>query len=214
MMQLTPSAKETISSYVGNDAAFFISSLVEETGVRLIIKRERTTKSGDYSHPHPKRPFHQITVNGSLNRYAFFITFIHEIAHLRTWNLYKNKVLPHGKEWKNQYFLLLKEINCPLYFPEDIRVALDYHIQHIKSSSAYDIRLMKALKKYDANPEILITVGDLVPDSQFEYRGRHFVRGEKLRTRIKCKCISDKRIYLFHQMAPIEPINTKQEYCQ
>ncbi|MEI6348507.1 MAG: hypothetical protein WCP69_11225 [Bacteroidota bacterium] len=206
-MPLTSSDNKLLSPFVGPVIGSCIASFVQEHGVKLIIKRERITKAGDYTHPHPGQPFHKITVNGNLNQYAFFITFIHEVAHLRTWNINKGRVLPHGKEWKREYYMLLKDINCALYFPQDICEVLSYHMEHIKSSSAYDIALMKVLKKYDQNSEKGHTVGDLLPNAKFLYKDRHFVRGEKLRTRIKCQCISDKRIYLFHQMATVEAIS-------
>lgn len=203
-MQLTATDKSRLMKYVGEAGASLVSSLIEEHGIRFIIKRNRITKSGDYCHPHPRRPIHQITINGTLNRYAFLITFIHEVAHLRAWNRFKGKVSPHGIEWKSEYHQLLKEVNCSFYFPEDIQKALTYHMGHIKSSSAYDIQLMKALQKYDEHMDSLITVGDLPVAEPFRYKGREFIRGEQLRTRIKCRCVTDKREYLFHQLAPVE----------
>ncbi len=203
-MQHHISGKSILLSYTTPEGADLINQMVEQHGISLIIKKDRLTKLGDYSHPIPSRPFHQITLNGTLNKYAFIITFIHEVAHLTNWNKHKRSVSPHGIEWKIEYHQLLTSIIPMGIFPEDLKEALLLHVKNIKSSSMSDLKLMKVLNKYTENYEEVTTVSDILEGVLFEYKQKQFIRGEKVRTRIKCKCITDKKTYVFHQLAPVE----------
>lgn len=196
--------KSKLTAYTTDAGAQLVVDLVSQYGFKLIIKRDRVTKLGDYTHPTPLRPFHQITINGSLNKYAFLVTFIHEVAHLVTWNNHKRKVTPHGKEWKQNYHNLLFPLIAPEYFPEDVQLALKKHCNNIKSSSSYDIQLTKVLSSYSENHEETTTINDLKNGESFRYKGRLFVKGDTLRTRVKCECITDRKSYVFHPLAPIE----------
>ena len=59
------------------------------------VKKSRSSKYGDYRPP-LKGSNHLITINYDMNKYAFLITLVHEIAHLTNWNKHKDKVKPHG----------------------------------------------------------------------------------------------------------------------
>ena len=67
----------------------------------FIVSKTRDSKLGDYRFSPQKG--HQITVNHNLNPYSFLVTYLHEVAHLLTYQTYKNKVLPHGNEWKKAF---------------------------------------------------------------------------------------------------------------
>jgi len=65
--------------------------------VHLTVARDRKSILGDYRHrTHASN--HRISVNGNLNKYAFLITLLHELAHLLTFEKYGNRVASHGKE--------------------------------------------------------------------------------------------------------------------
>src|SRR5512147_1935841 len=67
--------------------------------VHLTVAKERKSILGDYRHrTHAKN--HRISVNGNLNKYAFLITLLHELAHLLTYEQFGNSVMAHGMEWK------------------------------------------------------------------------------------------------------------------
>ncbi|HAD34265.1 MAG TPA: hypothetical protein DCF44_07170 [Chitinophagaceae bacterium] len=44
-----------------------------------------------------------MSVNGNLNSYHFLITLLHEIAHMLVWEQFRNRVKPHGLEWKHVF---------------------------------------------------------------------------------------------------------------
>jgi len=208
-MQRQPLDKSKLTAYTTDAGAQLVVDLVSKFGFKLIIKRDRATKLGDYTHPTPLRPYHQITINGTLNKYAFLVTFIHEVAHLITWNNHKRKVTPHGKEWKQNYHNQLFPLITSEYFPEDIQFALRKHCNNIKSSSSYDIDLTKVLSTYNDNQEEVVTINDINQGESFKYKGRLFIKGNTLRTRIKCECITDRKSYVFHPLAPIETLEEK-----
>src|SRR5689334_7203122 len=85
-----------------------VHTYLRQFKVHLTIARERRSILGDYRH---RTPFdnHRISVNGNLNRYAFLITMLHELAHLLTFERHGNRVLSHGKEWKHIYGGLLAQ---------------------------------------------------------------------------------------------------------
>ena len=76
--------------------------------VHLTITRQRRSVLGDYRNAvHGKN--HRITVNGNLNKFAFLITLLHELAHLLAFEQYGNRILAHGNEWKFIYSRLLDD---------------------------------------------------------------------------------------------------------
>src|SRR3954471_22255295 len=85
--------------YIPEKAVPIIAEWIYVHDFKLRIKKTRTSKYGDYRPPHSGNN-HQITINYDMNKYAFLITLVHEIAHLTNWNKYKDRVKPHGEEWK------------------------------------------------------------------------------------------------------------------
>ena len=87
-------------------------------------------------------------------------------------------------------------------FPNDIRVALQKHLQHIKASSTADQNLQRVLHLYDKNPENVITVESLPSGARFSLKnGLVFQKGEKQRTRYKCYCETNGRWYFVSALA-------------
>src|SRR5438093_866711 len=76
--------------------------------VHLTVARERKTVLGDYRH-RTNGHAHRISVNGNLNKYAFLITLLHELAHLLTFEKWGHKVAAHGREWKYVFGQLLAQ---------------------------------------------------------------------------------------------------------
>jgi len=185
-----------------------------ENPISLKIVRQRTSKSGDYRAAH-KNDHARITVNGNLNPYAFLITLIHELAHhhvnldhtltLQKFTL-RRKIhpLPHGKEWKAKFRLLMEPYQNNEVFPADILPVLNQYLENPKASSSVDHHLSKVLKKYDP-PDATLRLEELPFDAVFTLHGRRiFQKKEKIRTRYRCICMNSKRIYLVSAGAPVE----------
>lgn len=199
--------EEQLKRYVPEVAVPFVMNMIEGERLAISIKRTRTSKHGDYRPPF-KVDYHKISVNHDLNPYAFLITLVHEIAHLKCWNLYQNSVSAHGEEWKTCFKELMNPLLEVTIFPETILVHLIKHMRNPKASSSSDIHLLKALKTFDTNKATYLE--DIPLGAVFSLNGDKFFRkGEKRRTRYECINLLNKRTYLVHALAEVELINEK-----
>jgi len=185
--------------------------------VSLKVVRNRTSKAGDFPPPFQHAPA-RITVNGTLNPYAFLITLVHELAHHHVSLDYaraskkftlrrKKRPLPHGKEWKQMFCALMKPYLNSGIFPVELLPVVIEHFKNPKASSSADHKLSKALKKYDP-PDDTIRLEELPFDAVFSIHGRRlFRKKEKARTRYRCICLQTNRIYLVSPNAPVEKVN-------
>ena len=160
---------------------------------------------GDYRHA-TRDQNHRISVNGSLNKYSFLITLIHELAHLVTFMEFGNGVQSHGKEWKKVYRKMLEDFLRLSIFPGDILSALKKNLHDLPASSCADEGLMRVLKKYDKNPKNLMLVEQLAEGASFSTDdGRVFRKGKKLRKRFQCLELSTGKLYLFSPIYEVKP---------
>ncbi len=202
-----PDFTKQLSKYIPEEAAPIISTWINDTGCRFKVTRSRQSKLGDYRAPFRNQP-HQITVNHDLNPYAFLVTTVHEFAHLQTWQRHKNKVKPHGQEWKNNFKTLMDPFLRMRIFPENVQFALIKYMDNPAASSCTDLSLHQTLKQYDSAEKQIITIDSIEINAYFKIKnGRVFQKMEKLRKRYKCLEISSNRIYLFHPIAEVFPIN-------
>jgi hypothetical protein len=198
--------KKILNNYLPAAAVEMVFDLIKSKNVHLKISRNRKTKFGDYRPP-VYHSNHRISVNHNLNPYAFLITFIHEYAHLLVFEKFKNRVLPHGKEWKRIYQLLIEEyINADI-FPDELDRVLIKSIQNSKASHSSDLELSRILQRYDSTVT-QIRVEDLPINTIFKANnGKRYKKGEKQRIRYKCVCLDNDRLYLFHPLTPIIPVS-------
>lgn len=192
--------------YIPEKAVPTISEWIFTFDFKLRIKKSRSTKLGDYRPPF-KGQNHLITINYDMNKYAFLITLIHEVAHLSNWNKHKDNVKPHGEEWKIHYKLLMQQFLIPDVFPNDVILALRKYMNNPAASSCSDTNLLRVLKRYD-DKQNTVMLEELKEGSIFSYNeDRLFIKGEKGRKRFKCKEISTKRMYLFNPLTEVVEIN-------
>ena len=72
---------EILKKYLPEETVMVISEWIIEFDFKLKITKERKTRLGDYTSPRGDLN-HTITINYNLNKYAFLITLVHEVAHL------------------------------------------------------------------------------------------------------------------------------------
>jgi SprT protein len=173
----------------------------------LKIKKKRNSKFGDFKvDTRFNNP--EISVNADLNEYAFLITLTHEFAHLLVWKQHQHRVKAHGEEWKNEFRLLMNVLLQKNVFPDDIFVPLYKHMQNPAASSARDVDLIKALKKYDLEQNT-IHLDDLPEGSKFSINNKKiFIKGIKQRTRYLCEEVISKKKYLIHGIADVELVES------
>lgn len=203
-LQAMADFSKQLSKYMPEAAAPIISTWINDTGCRFRISRSRRTKLGDYMAPF-RGDTHKISINHDLNMYAFLITTIHEFAHLKTWQQHKNKVKPHGAEWKFNYKELMQPFLRLAIFPADIQEAIVRYMENPAASSCTDLNLYRILRRYDqADNTDLTTIEAIQEGSIFSVKGgRIFQKKERLRKRYKCVEIATDKVYLFHPIAEV-----------
>nr|WP_240155092.1 SprT-like domain-containing protein [Chitinophaga sp. Cy-1792] len=176
--------------------------------VHLTVTRERKSILGDYRHPDGHGKGHRISINGSLNKYSFLITLLHELAHLTTFNKFGNRVPAHGKEWKSEFSAILAGFVGKDYLPSDVELAVRQSMANPAASSCADEDLLRVLNRYDRKKENHYFVEQLPLHQLFRTKdGRIFRRGEKIRKRYRCEEVASKRMYLFSPVYEVEMVN-------
>ncbi len=177
---------------------------IQHYKVHLTITRERKSVLGDYRNSFADKN-HRISVNGTLNKYAFLITLLHELAHLFTYERFGHRVQAHGNEWKNEFSKILAQFLLKKVFPDDIHKALLKTLQNPAASSCADVALLRILHRYDENKEGVVLV-EAIPDGKsFKIKGgKIFRRVEQIRKRIKCIEIATSKVYLFSPVYEVE----------
>lgn len=197
-----------LGKHIPQSAIPIIKTWVERHPFWLKVTNARNTKLGDYRSPTKKLP-HRISVNHNLNQYSFLITLTHEYAHLLVFEEFKNRVDPHGKEWKMCYASLLSELVSNSVFPHDLSQAVQNHIKKIPASSSADLELNRELKKYNQATDNFIHLVDLEKGDIFCLKNnRVFVKGEKRRTRFLCLEKKSQKQYLIHGAAEVILVST------
>jgi SprT protein len=180
-----------------------VTTYLHQYHVHLTITRQRDSILGDYRHRTDQQN-HRISVNSNLNKYAFLITLLHELAHLLCYEQHRNKVMAHGREWKAIYGELLKQFLQQKLFPSDIELELLRSLKDPAASSCAEVGLLRVLRNYDEkNGHHFIE--EIKPGSLFRLKdGRVFQKGERLRKRFRCVEVKTGKVYLFSPVYEVE----------
>jgi SprT protein len=123
---------------------------------------------------------HEITINNDLTGVQFMITLVHEIAHARTWDLFRGSVKPHGQEWKDQY----RKLMLPLlqgYFDINTETYLKNYMKNPNASSQIDVNLRKITTQNSKFVE------DVPIGTKFKLsNGKEYTKIKKIRVRWHC----------------------------
>jgi hypothetical protein len=196
---------EHLENYLPSGASSKVYEYLHTYNVHLTVTRTRKSVLGDYRHA-TGEDHHRISVNGSLNKYAFLITLIHELGHLITFQHYGNRVLSHGKEWKLAYRQTLEDFIGLKLFPQDILDSLQKSLHDLPASSCSDVNLTRVLKKYDAD-KTMILVEDVPEGALFKTADeRLFKKGRQIRKRIECREEKTGKMYLFSPVYEVKPV--------
>jgi hypothetical protein len=193
--------KKVFDRFVPAPAVDYCYKLWEYFGFEFKIKKSRQTKLGDYRFsPHTKK--HTITINNDLNAFSFLVTYLHEVAHLVTYNEHGRKAAPHGKEWKHNFKRVVQPILNQEVFPENVLLALTNYFKNPKASSCADPVLFNVLRQFD-HPSDEIPLSKVHNGQHFKFQGRSFKKIERKRTRSVCEEIGSGRRYLISEVAQV-----------
>lgn len=197
---------QRLEPFVPDGTAEEIVSLIAQYKVRFRITKPRQSKLGDYRHP-GKSGGHRISVNGDLNPYSFYITTLHEFAHLIAFEQYGSRIAPHGEEWKQVFGKLLHQSLHNKVFPTNVGRELQRYLKSPSASSCADHGLSKALREFDTHVTTLLE--ELPDNACFSLNGqRLFLKGPKLRKRYRCQDVQNKRMYLISAIAEVQLVES------
>ena len=199
--------KSILRRYLPLSAVDPIYDYIVANGIRFHIKRQRTSKLGDYRMPQPHHNYNEISVNGDLSPHLFLLVLLHEMAHLETFKAYGRTVQPHGQQ---QYRNLLIQYFNDGHFPPEVYPLLKKYIAHIPLNRAAGNELERQLRQID-NPSATETLlKDLPVNSLFRLQSKPdilFRSVEKRRTRYRCIDQATQRPYLVSGNASVIPEN-------
>ena len=207
--------RSLVSEKIPATALSIIIDWFRTNQVFLLVTSGRRTKSGDFRPP-KNGSLPVISVNKTLNEYAFLITLVHEMAHFHVFEKHhkpaflkrRRRVAPHGKEWKEDFRQLMNPFLRLDIFPEKILQALTVHMQNPRASTYSDPQLARLLLEFD-NPVTGILIEELSDGAHFTTAsGMLFRKEKKLRRRYRCICQKDRKIYLFSPLARVFPADT------
>lgn len=169
---------------------------------RLKISKPRKTKLGDFRFPHNgKLP--SISVNSNLSSGEFLLTLVHELAHYMVFLEHGRLASPHGKEWKLTFRKLFAPHFSSSIYTEEQQKALAKYFSNVKSSSCYDVNLMKSLKGETTSE----TIENLELKQKFMIsNGKILTLEKKMRSRYRCIEEKTGKIYSVHPLAEIVPL--------
>ena len=176
-------------------------ALWQELRFSFTLSRERTTKAGDYRY-HPGKDHHHITINRTLNPYAFLITYLHEVAHMKVRLKYSGHLRHHGEEWKKEFRSLLIPVLIADHLPEGLSKALARYARNPKASTYSDHRLLAELRKYDGGENS--TLSGIQDGEDFSFNGKWYTLEAKRRTRALCKSLENNKKYLISLAAVVD----------
>lgn len=202
--------RESLSKYVPADAVETVVDWIRTYRISVRIKNGRATRYGDYRSPRNGQG-HLITINNDLNRYAFLLTFTHEVAHLTCFLKHNGYVLPHGEEWKREFRYLLKGFLDRKTFPDDLAAAIAKYMIDPAASSCTDVNLQKALRRYnDQSNDGWQHLEEIPHQSAFSLKnGKRFIKGEKLRKNYVCHELQTHHKYF---MPPLIEVKILEGY--
>ncbi len=196
-----------LAHYLPDGTFEVVADYLNRYKVHLTIARSRESVLGDYRHK-MNTVTHRISVNGDLNRYAFLITLLHELAHLLTFENYGRSVQAHGKEWKTVYGQILAQFIEKKVFPEDIEYELKRTLNSPGASTCSEPHLQRVLYRYNETKNGFVLIEQVPEGNLFEISdGRRFLKGPRRRTRYECVETSTGKKYLFSGVYEVKRIS-------
>ena len=194
-----------LNRFVPAEACAYCASLWEKHPFSFKVTRSRRTKLGDYRYD-PRSGHHTITVNGTLNSYAFLVTYLHEYAHLLVRKRFE-EVKPHGKEWKKCFQEVMEPVLNQNVFPDSVLDVLREHMRNPMASSQADPKLAVALHELNKEQNGAVPLMSLKLGDSFVYRNSAYQRREQRRTRVVCTQLETGKNYLFSASVFVEVLN-------
>jgi hypothetical protein len=206
-MAVTEHPLHTLAAYLPEGSFEHVVEYLHKYKVHLTVTKQRKSVLGDYRHAGGMGN-HRISINGNLNKYEFLITLLHELAHMLTYEQFRNKVEAHGKEWKLAYSQLLIVFVQFKVFTPDIEKALKKSIANPAATANGETELLMVLRQFDPEKKEGYSIVNLLAEGALfqTENGKIFRRGAVRRKRIQCTEIKTNLQYIFSPIVLVKII--------
>lgn len=194
--------RRLFENHLPEKAVDYCYSLWVKSAFNFEIARKRQSKYGDYRYD-PISRSHTISVNHDLNPYAFLVTYVHEVAHLYTYEKHQRNAAPHGAEWKMEFKRLMLPMLREDIFPMDVLGPLAQHMKNPKATSTSDKALFLALRNHDKNKSGLL-LKEVDNGNKFLFNQKVYRKIEVRRTRSLCELTTNNKKYLISETALVQ----------
>lgn len=198
---------DIFDTYLPAASADYSRKLWQHYGFTFRVVRPRRARLGDFRVlPHGPTA---ITVNADLNRHAFLITYVHEVAHAHVHQAYRRRGKPHGRAWQTAFQRLMQPLLTETVFPVAILEPLQRYMAKPAATTSANPALVLALRQTDAPvTDSIAGCGIIlrdVPEGQpFQLAKKTYVRGTLRRTRVVCKEVASGKSYAILAHALVE----------
>ena len=191
-----------LEKYLPDHCLPYLKEWFGNYSIHIKITRGRNSKLGDYRKLPDKS--HQITINSTLQPELFFFVLTHELAHLLAFEKFGNRILPHGKEWKNTFSaMLLESIST---YEEDLKPIILKFLKSPKANFMASPELVRYFHIEDCEDESSY-IEDLQIQDQFIYRKKIYIIEEKRKKNYLCTQLDTNKKYIFKPLARVEKIS-------
>ena len=194
--------------FIPDNAKENIRDLINKHELNIIVVSERKTKRGDFRVYN--NGLKKITLNQDSNKFRFLITLLHEISHQLVFQIFGNKVRPHGIEWKKIFKEISKAFLFDSIFPLSILNAFKMYLKNPKSSSDLDMELSMSLSEFDTLSDNFY-IDKLEMGQLFLHKKKDIYKKiSKKRKRYVCEKVSNGKLYLFQPNTLVLEYNEKR----
>lgn len=179
-----------------------LKNWLKDDNVIIKVSKKRNSKLGDFR---VNKNNFQISVNYDLAPELFFLTLTHEIAHLKCYKAFKNKVKPHGNEWKNMFAYLIED-SIETY-STDFQVILKTFKKNPTANYYSFAPMVIYFDKINGNE--ITYLKDIDENESFVLKGKIFTKKRKRKIRYLCTEFATGKNYLIHALATVEKLNEK-----
>ena len=177
-------------------------AMISNDPVVIRVTPSRKTKHGDFRRLSDGG--FQISINTMDNPYRFLITFVHEWAHWKVFQLGGSFRKPHGPQWRQVFKELMLPYLTNEIFPDSLLKPLAAHIIKPRATLDADSKLAMALSKFDSDNHKSF-IFELEKGTRFRMPNKKvYVMGELRRKRYACTEEQTGCIFLFASHCKVE----------
>lgn len=199
----------TLAPHLPTPALPHVAGFLFNNKISLVFSRPRQTKLGDYSFPNLlKKHGHRISINANLDKNTFLWVMLHEIAHYQVFVAFGKRPKPHGDEFQTAFAKNLRFFNERHCFPAETEKLVAEYYSKLPLRKSLERKIAHTFREMagETTQQEGVLLSKLAENSFFSIRGRIFKKLDTRRTRCKCLCLNNNRLYLVSLDARVQPV--------